>query len=292
MSRTNLSPPTSWFPLPCRAARRGSISRHAFLRAPAGSGAGGHAVDGQPVERLAAPDAPHRTHHPALPTSSRLGEPVSRYTANEIGDSNGRVVWEGKADIPAWQPNSTAKTKLPLPRCAGQRRTRPVHAARTPGDGTQAYGAASVQMVLRTDLAPTVSGAGRPGSPCRFAPTPTPHRATASDSTCWRGTTTSLARPPPMRMASPGFRSRCYVARARSLPRCYTRRGAGRLRRARPDLGRVRPVRSRGGGPSASGADGLLYLARPRHLPAGRDRAGDGAAARQRRDGRSTSPPA
>ncbi|MBS0638645.1 MAG: alpha-2-macroglobulin family protein [Proteobacteria bacterium] len=93
---------------------------------------------------------------PPFLRDSKLGEPVSKWTATEIGETNGRVVWEGKADIPTWQPNRTARTKLPFPESLANAGPGLYALLATPGDGTRDYDVASVQMVLRTDLAPTV----------------------------------------------------------------------------------------------------------------------------------------
>ncbi|HVZ08353.1 alpha-2-macroglobulin [Rhodopila sp.] len=93
---------------------------------------------------------------PPFLRDQKLGEPVSRYTADDIGDTNGRVVWEGKADIPDWQRNRTARTRVPFPESLASGGPGLYALLATPGDGTREYGAASVQMVLRTDLAPTV----------------------------------------------------------------------------------------------------------------------------------------
>ncbi len=86
-----------------------------------------------------------------------LGSPVDQYTARNIGSDSGRIVWQGKADIPAWQPNQPARTKLPLPPPLLTAGPGLYALLATPGDGTRdSEQAASVQMIVRTDLAPTV----------------------------------------------------------------------------------------------------------------------------------------
>ena len=45
---------------------------------------------------------------------NKVGEAMERYTFNSL-EENGRVVWEGTAEIPHWQPNQVARTALPLP---------------------------------------------------------------------------------------------------------------------------------------------------------------------------------
>ncbi len=86
-----------------------------------------------------------------------LGSPVDRYAARGIGSDSGRVVWTGKADIPDWQPNKPARTALPLPPPLLTAGPGLYALLATPGDGTRdSDQAASVQMIVRTDLAPTV----------------------------------------------------------------------------------------------------------------------------------------
>jgi hypothetical protein len=93
---------------------------------------------------------------PVLLRETRLGEPVETWTANWIAENTGRVVWEGRADIPAWQANRTARTALPLPDALRDAGPGLYALVATPGDGTRDSGIGAVQMVLRTDLAPTV----------------------------------------------------------------------------------------------------------------------------------------
>ena len=88
----------------------------------------------------------------------RLGDPVEAYAARFQGEQNGTLVWEGKAAVPDWQPNKPARTALPLPPpllSAGPGLYALVARA---GDGTpdEGDGLAAVQIILRTDLAPTV----------------------------------------------------------------------------------------------------------------------------------------
>jgi uncharacterized protein YfaS (alpha-2-macroglobulin family) len=90
---------------------------------------------------------------------NRLGEPISGYAADEVGEQRGRVVWEGNADVPDWQPNRPARVALPLPDALATAGPGLYALTARPGDGTpqSRYGGpAAVQMILRTDLAPTV----------------------------------------------------------------------------------------------------------------------------------------
>lgn len=83
--------------------------------------------------------------------SNPLGQPID--DAEPVGE-NGRVVWEGRADIPRWTPNRAARTALPVPEALAAAPGLYALTVRA-GDGTPAAPAA-VQMILRTDLAPTV----------------------------------------------------------------------------------------------------------------------------------------
>ncbi len=94
----------------------------------------------------------------AFVRDSRLGDPVEPYAARYQGEQNGSVAWEGRAQIPDWVPNKAAHTALPLPPpllTAGPGLYALIARA---GDGTPDDSAslAAVQLVLRTDLAPTV----------------------------------------------------------------------------------------------------------------------------------------
>ncbi len=86
---------------------------------------------------------------------SRLGQPVDSWEADAIGERSGRVVWEGKAAIPKWEPNRVARTALPLPEAMAGAGPGLFALIARPGDGTRG-GMTAVQMILRTDLAPTV----------------------------------------------------------------------------------------------------------------------------------------
>ena len=83
----------------------------------------------------------------------RLGEPLERYAFNSLED-NGKIVWEGTAEIPHWQPNQVVRTALPLPDAFQE--TGAYILLAVPGDGTPDSDASATQVVMRTDLAPTV----------------------------------------------------------------------------------------------------------------------------------------
>ena len=86
----------------------------------------------------------------------QLGQNVERYLAGRIEGEFGRTVWEGHADITKWQHNRTARTALPFPDPLLTAGPGLYALVATPGDGTRAYQAAAVQIILRTDLAPTI----------------------------------------------------------------------------------------------------------------------------------------
>ncbi len=70
---------------------------------------------------------------------------------------SGELVWSGRAEIPGFARNALLHTRLPLPGAALDRPGLYLLLART-GDGTprsDGEGPQAVQMVLRTDLAPT-----------------------------------------------------------------------------------------------------------------------------------------
>ena len=85
----------------------------------------------------------------------RFGGDLPRYAAEGQSD-NAAVVWEGQADIPHWQPNVAARTRLPLPDVFGPPGAYIVSV--TAGDGTtgDSDNLSAQQVVMRTDLAPTV----------------------------------------------------------------------------------------------------------------------------------------
>ncbi len=92
----------------------------------------------------------------ALLREAKLGDAVEQYTANNLSEEYGSVVWEGHADIPKWQPNLSAKTALPFPDALRDAGPGVYILVAKPGDGTKSYSASAVQVILRTDLAPTV----------------------------------------------------------------------------------------------------------------------------------------
>lgn len=84
---------------------------------------------------------------------TRPGEAIDGYAFDQLAET-GRIVWEGAADLPHWQPNRTLRTALPLPDAFAEPGVYLLQAR--PGDGTPEDGVSAVQTVIRTDLAPTV----------------------------------------------------------------------------------------------------------------------------------------
>ena len=82
-----------------------------------------------------------------------LGGSIERYAFSNQED-NGKIVWEGRADIPGMRQNQVARTALPLPDVFTDAGAYLLLA--TPGDGTPDSSVGAVQVVIRTDLAPTV----------------------------------------------------------------------------------------------------------------------------------------
>jgi uncharacterized protein YfaS (alpha-2-macroglobulin family) len=91
----------------------------------------------------------------AFVRDSRLGQPVDAWDAERIGEQTGRIVWEGTADVPQWEPNRGAHTALPLPDALASSGPGLYALIARAGDGTP-NGPTGVQMILRTDFAPTV----------------------------------------------------------------------------------------------------------------------------------------
>jgi len=86
---------------------------------------------------------------------TRLGRPVETWTASDITERIGSVVWEGLAPVPRWEVNRTARTALPIPDALASAGPGLFALIIRAGDGTPTT-AGAVQMILRTDLAPTV----------------------------------------------------------------------------------------------------------------------------------------
>lgn len=92
----------------------------------------------------------------ALLRDYQLGQAVSSWSADNLGETAGSVVWEGKADIPKWQTNQPARTALPVPPPLETAGPGIYALIAGPGDGTTGDITSAVQIILRTDLAPTV----------------------------------------------------------------------------------------------------------------------------------------
>lgn len=91
---------------------------------------------------------------PALLRDTHLGQPMDSWSAEYLSDSVGSVVWQGKADIPKWEPNRAARTALPVPPPLATGGPGLYALVAEAGDGTRNVTGA-VQVILRTDLAPT-----------------------------------------------------------------------------------------------------------------------------------------
>ena len=87
--------------------------------------------------------------------NAQLGHNVDTWTADNIAEQTGRMVWEGRASIPRWEANKSAHTSLPLPDALASAGPGLYALIVRAADGTPGAPGA-VQMILRTDLAPTV----------------------------------------------------------------------------------------------------------------------------------------
>jgi uncharacterized protein YfaS (alpha-2-macroglobulin family) len=87
---------------------------------------------------------------------TRLGMPVEYYQMDNLASEVASEVWKGKADIPGYQLNKTVRTKLPLPDALTTAGPGLYALIVATGDGNPRSSAQAVQLVLRTDLAPTV----------------------------------------------------------------------------------------------------------------------------------------
>ncbi len=88
----------------------------------------------------------------------RLGEQVDRWSIDYMAETVASEVWKGSAEIPKWEANRPARTSLPMPEALASAGPGLYALTMKPGDGTLRAGSSAnaVQMILRTDLAPTV----------------------------------------------------------------------------------------------------------------------------------------
>ncbi len=86
----------------------------------------------------------------------KLGESVESWSAQNIVNEAGSVVWTGRADITGYAPNKTSRTALPLPEALRTAGPGLYALLATQGDGTTNSDASAVQLMLRTDLAPSL----------------------------------------------------------------------------------------------------------------------------------------
>jgi uncharacterized protein YfaS (alpha-2-macroglobulin family) len=91
----------------------------------------------------------------AFVRESKLGQPVESWDAEKIGEQSGRIVWQGTADVPKWEPNRAAHIALPMPDALAAAGPGLYALIARAGDGTP-DAPTGVQMILRTDFAPTI----------------------------------------------------------------------------------------------------------------------------------------
>jgi hypothetical protein len=88
-----------------------------------------------------------------LTRDTRLGEELSGYQAEDIPESRGRVVWEGKASVPRFQRNTMQRTVLPLPEAlTGSGPGLFVLLARDDAEDKQRMGETAALPIMATDL--------------------------------------------------------------------------------------------------------------------------------------------
>ncbi len=88
---------------------------------------------------------------------AKLGEDIDVWRANNIAESSGREVWTGSAQVTKWEENKPSRTVLPFPDALTNSGPGLYALIAAPGDGTSKDDDASaVQIILRTDLAPTI----------------------------------------------------------------------------------------------------------------------------------------
>ena len=86
----------------------------------------------------------------------RLGEPLDIWAADYVTEEAGSEVWKGRADLPGYGANKTVRTALPLPETLQSAGPGLYALIATPGDGTRTDNVGAVQLILRTDLAPSI----------------------------------------------------------------------------------------------------------------------------------------
>lgn len=81
----------------------------------------------------------------------RPGTTMDDWMAENLSEDLGRVVWEGRAELPAAEPNRMARNALPLPEALRTAGPGMYVLVALPGDGTQRGSSASL-AVMATDL--------------------------------------------------------------------------------------------------------------------------------------------
>ncbi len=90
---------------------------------------------------------------------AKLGEALEPWQANRLAENSGREVWTGSAEVPKWERNKPARVALPFPdalKTSGPGLFALIASAGDGGVSSRDDEASAVQVILRTDLAPTV----------------------------------------------------------------------------------------------------------------------------------------
>ena len=86
----------------------------------------------------------------------KMGEQIDRWAIESVAESTGSQVWKGRAEITNWEVNRAARTALLMPEALTSAGPGLYALVAEIGDGSPRSGSMAVQMILRTDLAPTV----------------------------------------------------------------------------------------------------------------------------------------
>lgn len=83
----------------------------------------------------------------------RPGEMMEQWVAENIAEDMGRVVWEGRAELPRAEPNTVSRSALPVPDALRNAGPGMYILVARPGDGTRdRWGIATALPILATDL--------------------------------------------------------------------------------------------------------------------------------------------
>ena len=82
----------------------------------------------------------------------RPGTPIEEWIADSVAEDSGRIVWEGRAELPASTPNIVTRAALPLPEALRSAGPGLYMLVARPGDGQRSRASAGALAILATDL--------------------------------------------------------------------------------------------------------------------------------------------